>query len=211
MIKKLYEEHFLEIDPLLTKESKRLKLTPNELVVLKTLFSMYKKRTLSVNAIAKKIELSNEEISKALDKLSNKGFITLNLEVINDKEVEVFDLNGTFDKITDLYTKDMEEEKTNKNLALIGNSIELISKYMGRSLSSFEYETISEWYINNQFKHELIIAKINEHGESSRFSVKFLERVLSQSEFKAEPVDAKADQAIDKIYKAMKSKRANKS
>ena len=43
MIRKLYEEHFLEIDALLTKECKRLKLSPNEVVVLKTLFQNYKK------------------------------------------------------------------------------------------------------------------------------------------------------------------------
>ena len=42
MLKKLYEEHVLLIESLITKEQKRLKLTSNQLVVLLALFSMYK-------------------------------------------------------------------------------------------------------------------------------------------------------------------------
>lgn len=38
MIRKLYEEYFLEIDVLLIKECKWLKLSFNEVVVLKILF-----------------------------------------------------------------------------------------------------------------------------------------------------------------------------
>src|SRR5690606_26518506 len=109
MIQKLYEEHFLEIDALLTKECKRLKLSPNELVILKTLFQMYKKKVFSIASIVKKIELSSDEIGKAIDLLVSKGFIAFSLEVRSDKQVEVFDLTGTFNQITALYEQDIKE------------------------------------------------------------------------------------------------------
>jgi DNA replication protein len=204
MIKKLYEEHFLEIDSLLTKESKRLKLSPNELVVLKTLFQMYKKKTFSVTQIAKKIELTVEEISKALNKLTSKGFVTLALETRNDKQVEVFDLTGTFDKITALYLEDIKEEKQQKYDSQIATVIEMIEHAQGKTLSPFELETVKSWYYEKEFEHELIISKIHEHGESGRFGVKFLERILTQSKLKQGDRDEKTQKALDEIFKAIK-------
>lgn len=204
MIQKLYEDHFLEIEPLLTKESKRLKLSPNELVVLKTLFQMYKKRVFSIKQIEKKIELDTQDIEKAVDKLTNKGFISFSLETRNDKQVEVFDLTGTFEFITKLYEEDLKLIEQQKHQSKISNTIEMIENILGRVLSSLELEIIKSWYEENIHTHETIISKIEEHQTSGRFSVKFLERVLNQSKLKFAPADDKTDEAIDQIFKAIK-------
>ncbi len=204
MIRKLYEEHFLEIDALLTKECKRLKLSPNELVILKTLFQMYKKKVFSIAALAKKIELSPDEIGRAIDLLTSKGFISFSLEVRSDKQVEVFDLTGSFEKITALYEADLKEAKETKHQSKISSTIEVLENALGKSLSSLELEIIRSWYENDLYLHETIISKIEEHQDSGRFSVKFLERVLNQTKLKSSPRDEKADQAIDQIFKAIK-------
>ena len=148
MIRKLYEEHFLEIDALLTKECKRLKLSPNEVVVLKTLFQNYKKRTFSILSITRKIELSSNDVGKCVDKLINKGFISLGLETRNDKEVEVFDLSGTFDKITELYESDMEDIKRERYETQISHAIELLEKHLGKALSSLELDIVRSGMLN---------------------------------------------------------------
>ncbi|WP_025725108.1 DnaD domain protein [Acholeplasma granularum] len=203
MIQKLYEDHFLEIDALLTKESKRLKLSPNEVVVLKTLFQNYKRRTFSILSISRKIELSSNDIGKAVDKLINKGFLNLNLETRNEKEVEVFDLTGTFKKITELYESDLEQIKQEKNESKISTTIEMLEQHLGKALSSMELEIIRSWYDESLYTHESIISKIEELGPSGRFSIKFLERNLNREKLKSNPIDEKADQVIDAIFKAI--------
>lgn len=203
MIQKLYEEHFLEIDALLTKESKRLKLSPNEVVVLKTLFQNYKRRTFSILSITRKIELSSNDVAKTVDKLINKGFLTLGLETRNDKEVEVYDLTGTFEKITELYESDMEDIKRQRFETQISHTIELLEKYLGKALSSLELDIIRAWYDESLYPHEAIISKIDEVGPSGKFSLKFLERTLNREKYTTEPLDEKAERAIDEIFKAI--------
>ena len=203
MIRKLYEEHFLEIDALLTKECKRLKLSPNEVVVLKTLFQNYKKRTFSILSITRKIELSSNDVGKCVDKLINKGFISLGLETRNDKEVEVFDLSGTFDKITELYESDMEDIKRERYETQISHAIELLEKHLGKALSSLELDVVRSWYDESLYTHDAIISKIEEIGPSGKFSLKFLERTLNREKYIAEPLDDEAERAIDEIFKAI--------
>lgn len=203
MIRKLYEEHFLEIDALLTKECKRLKLSPNEVVVLKTLFQNYKKRTFSILSITRKIELSSNDVGKCVDKLINKGFISLGLETRNDKEVEVFDLSGTFDKITELYESDMEDIKRERYETQISHAIELLEKHLGKALSSLELDIVRSWYDESLYTHDAIISKIEEIGPSGKFSLKFLERTLNREKYIAEPLDDEAERAIDEIFKAI--------
>jgi DNA replication protein len=203
MIQKLFEEHFLEIDALLTKESKRLKLSPNEVVVLKTLFQSYKRRTFSILSITKKIELSSNEVAKAVDKLINKGFLSLNLETRNDKEVEVFDLTGTFDRITELYETDIKAVKRERFETKIAQTIEMLEKYLGKSLSSLELDSVRAWYDESLYPHDVIISKIEEVGPSGKFSMKFLERSLNREKYTAEPLDEKAERALDEIFKAI--------
>lgn len=203
MIRKLYEEHFLEIDALLTKECKRLKLSPNEVVVLKTLFQNYKKRTFSILSITRKIELSSNDVGKCVDKLINKGFISLGLETRNDKEVEVFDLSGTFDKITELYESDMEAIKRERYETQISHAIELLEKHLGKALSSLELDIVRSWYDESLYTHDAIISKIEELGPSGKFSLKFLERTLNREKYIAEPLDDEAERAIDEIFKAI--------
>jgi|SRR5690554_434724 len=203
MIQKLFEEHFLEIDALLTKESKRLRLSPNEVVVLKTLFQNYKRRTFSILSITRKIELSSNDVGKAVDKLINKGFLTLNLETRNEKEVEVFDLTGTFDKITELYESDIAEVKRERYESKIGQTIEILEKHLGKALSSHELDIVRAWYDDQLYPHEAILSKIEEIGPSGKFSLKFLERTLNREKFTAEPLDEQAERAIDEIFKAI--------
>lgn len=203
MIQKLFEEHFLEIDALLTKESKRLKLSPNEVVVLKTLFQSYKRRTFSILSITKKIELSSNEVAKAVDKLINKGFLSLNLETRNDKEVEVFDLTGTFDRITELYEGDIKAVKRERFETKIAQTIDMLESYLGKALSSLELDTVRTWYDEALYPHDVIISKIEEVGPSGKFSMKFLERTLNREKYTAEPLDEKAERALDEIFKAI--------
>src|SRR5690554_104156 len=203
MIEKLFEEHFLEIDALLTKESKRLRLSPNEVVVLKTLFQNYKRRTFSILSITRKIELSSNDVAKAVDKLINKGFLSLALETRNEKEVEVFNLTGTFERITELYESDMEEVRRQRFETKIAHTIELLEKYLGKALSSLELDTVRAWYDEALYPHEAIISKIEETGLSGKFSLKFLERTLNREKYISEPLDESAERAIDEIFKAI--------
>lgn len=204
MLKKLYEEHVLLIESLITKEQKRLKLTSNQLVVLLALFSMYRKRIFSINAIAKRVDIDENDIGRAIDKLIEKGFMTISLEKRNEKEQEVFDLSGTFDKIKSLYEEDIVESKKEQNESKIGITIEKLEQNLGKSLSAYELDTVRRWYDENLYLHDMIVSKIDELGSSGRFSIKFLERNLMKQSFDQTKQPDQVDEVLDKIFKAIK-------
>ncbi len=204
IIKKLYENNFLEIDALLTKEGKRLKLTPNDLIVLKTLFTMYKRRTFSITSISRKIELSSNEIAKSVDNLTQKGFVGLELELRKDKQVEVFNLDGTFDIINELYLNDIKEEKITKNKSNLSETISRLEQAINKVLSSNELQLITMWYEDNLYSHEQIIELIEKHELSGRLTVKYLERLLNQTKLKKKPVDSETSKMLDSIFKEIK-------
>ena len=204
IIKKLYENNFLEIDALLTKEGKRLKLTPNDLIVLKTLFTMYKRRTFSITSISRKIELSSNEIAKSVDNLTQKGFVGLELELRKDKQVEVFNLDGTFDIINELYLNDIKEEKITKNKSNLSETISRLEQAINKVLSSNELQQITMWYEDNLYSHEQIIELIEKHELSGRLTVKYLERLLNQTKLKKKPVDSETSKMLDSIFKEIK-------
>ncbi|MFA5692958.1 MAG: DnaD domain protein [Acholeplasmataceae bacterium] len=204
LLKKLYENHFLEIDALLTKEGKRLKLSPNDLFVLKTLFTMYKRRTFSITSIARKIELSSGEIAKSVDNLAKSGFVSLELETRKDKQVEVFNLDGTFNIITDLYLNDIREENISKNESNLSETIKSLENALNKTLSANELQLIQSWYEEDLYSHEMIISEIKKHELSGRFSIRYLERLLNQTKLNKKPIDKKTAEMLDSIFKDIK-------
>lgn len=204
LLKKLYENHFLEIDALLTKEGKRLKLSPNDLFVLKTLFTMYKRRTFSITSITRKVELSSGEIAKSVDNLAKLGFVSLELETRKDKQVEVFNLDGTFEIITNLYLNDVKEENISKNESNLSETIKSLENALNKTLSANELQLIQSWYEDDLYSHDVIISIIKKHELSGRFSIRYLERLLNQTKLDKKPIDQKTAEMLDSIFKDIK-------
>lgn len=205
MLKRLYEDGDLQIERILTREQKRLKLTSHELVVLLALFSLYKRRTFSLLSLSRRIEYDKNEIGDLIDKLLDKQFLTIDLESKDGKQREVFSLDLTFDKLRHLYEQDEKALLLEKYQTEIGKTLSALEKAIGKTLSAYEIDLIRSWYEKQTYKHQDIARVIQEQGYSSRFSVKMLERQLLQLEHKltVEPND-QADAALDKIFKAIK-------
>lgn len=203
MLKKLYEEYDLSMERILIKEYKRLKLNMPEMTVLLALFAIYKKRkTFSVNSINRRVEYSVNEIGSIIESLLQKGFLNIQLEKKDGKEREIFDLDMTFRKIEQLFAADLEEKKQ----ALVENDVMLAIKRfeqgLGRLLMPYELENIRKWYDESLYTHDQIIKAIE--ASEDRVSVKYVERILTQTLPKQIEIDQDVDRALDEIFKKIK-------
>lgn len=203
ILKRLYDEYDFAIERILLKEYRKLSLTMQELTVLIALFSIYKKRkTFSTLAISRRVEYHSNEIGEIVESLLEKGFLTISLELKDQKEREIFDLGPTFDKIESLY---IEEEK-DKQKQMIENEVsEVILKFeqgLGRPLKSFELENIRKWFEDDHFSYDQIIKSIDQAEE--KISVKYVERLLTQQPIKQIEIDQDVDEALDEIFKSIK-------
>jgi DNA replication protein len=203
ILKRLYDEYDFAIERILLKEYRKLSLTMQELTVLIALFSIYKKRkTFSTLAISRRVEYHSNEIGEIVESLLEKGFLTISLELKDQKEREIFDLGPTFDKIEKLY---IEEEK-DKQKQMIENEVsEVILKFeqgLGRPLKSYELENIRKWFEDDHFSYDQIVKSIDQAEE--KISVKYVERLLTQQPIKQIEIDQDVDEALDEIFKSIK-------
>lgn len=203
ILKRLFDEYDFSIERILLKEYKKLSLSMQELTVLIALFSIYKKRkTFSTLAISRRVEFHSNEIGEIVESLLDKGFMTISLELKDQKEREIFDLTPTFDKIENLY---LEEEKEKQKQMIENEVSDVILKFeqgLGRPLKSYELENIRKWFEDDHYTYEQIIKSIDQAEE--KISVKFVERLLTQQPIKPIEIDQDVDEALDEIFKSIK-------
>lgn len=201
LIKRLYEESDLAIEKILMREHQRLNLTSQELIILLALFSYYKRRTFSINALSKRVDFSQSEIEEMIDSLLNKGFITFYLETKEGKTREVFSLDKTFDKIEEIYFEDEQKRKMDQVESNITKAIEQLEIAIGKPLSSYELELVRKWYEKQEYEHNKIMELIYQADVSGRASVRYIERLLNQADLADLEEDEHADRVLDRIFK----------
>ncbi len=204
ILKRLFENQDLLIERILIKEQKRLKLTNHQLLVLLAFFSLYKKPVFSLNALAKRVDLSNNEIGQVIDELIERELVSITLEQKDGKAREIFSLDQVFLELEQLYLNDQKNIEEAKYESTIAETIKLLEQGMGKVLSAYELESIRSWYEKGHYDHQQIINLIEQIAQSGRLSVKYIERLLNQQTVKQAPIDDKSDQVIDRIFKAIK-------
>ncbi|HKL95392.1 MAG TPA: DnaD domain protein [Haploplasma sp.] len=202
ILKRIYEEYNFNIENLLIKEYKRLKLSTNELNVLLVLFNAGpKKRIFSLNSLARRLDYSTNELAEIVESLMEKDFLKIKLEVNNKREREVYDLDGTFNKIEVLFASDEEEKLKQLSLTNISVTIELLESKFGRMLRSNELDRIRTWYDVYLFNHERIIEVIS--GLQKETSIMHIEKVLNLNVNANVEIDDKTNDLLDSIYKKL--------
>lgn len=203
ILKRLIEEYNFNVETILLRESKRLKLSLTELHVLLALFSIAKKRkTFSVSAISRRIDFNQNEIGSAVDSLIEKEYIIIKLEKKDQKEREVFDLDPILEQIENLFKEDHLETVRQQNEALVMITITQLEERIGRPLKSLELDAIRSWYEENLYEHSNILTAIEQSGD--RPSVKFVEQILNQMMPEPVELDQEVEDVLDNIYKQMR-------
>ncbi len=174
-----------------------------EITVLIALFSIYKKRkTFSTLAISRRVEYNSNEIGQIVESLLSKGFVTISLEQLENKEREIFDLTPTFEKIETMYQEEEHEKIKQQVENEVMQTILKFEQGLGRPLKSYELENIRKWFEENLYTYDQIVKAIDQSEE--KVSVKYVERILTQQPIKKIEIDQDVEQALDEIFKSIK-------
>ena len=202
ILKRIYEEYNFSVELILIKDYKKLKLTQNELSVLLVLFSIHRKRrTFSVNAISRRMDLSQNEIAPIIETLIEKGFLNIEIESNNQKEREVFDLDGTFMQIETMFIEQENQKLKQKHENNVSQTISKLEDKFARMLRPNELEKVRSWYEDKAYEHEAIVNAID--FMEGKNSVANIERILSADAFKSFEIDEKTNAILDAIYKKL--------
>lgn len=202
VLKRIYEEYNFDVEIILIKEYKRLKLTQAELNVLLALFSIHKKRkTFSLNAISRRLDFTQNEIAPLIESLLEKQFLSIDIENNNGREREIFSLDNTFNKIENLFFDDEQQKIQQTTESNVMETVNVFEDVLQRMLRPQELERIRNWYEEELYQHDNVISTINLKGDKA--TIGNVEKLLSQDKIADVEIDEKTDRILDSIYKKL--------
>ncbi|MDV3196251.1 MAG: DnaD domain protein, partial [Candidatus Phytoplasma stylosanthis] len=196
MLKLLYEKGCLNIEKILIHEYNKINLTVSELNILLFLFHCYENKNFSTSFLAKKTNLSKNEVENILTQLLKKNFFSLSQEQKDNKIIEIFNLDNTFIKLENLLLEKEKKIEIKEKKVYISETIDKLEKLKGEILSSYELEIIKKWYLEKKYNHNDIIQSINQASSSQKKSIYYIERILNHKKNIQIEKDDKADQII---------------
>jgi|SRR5690554_2146861 len=199
ILKRLHKEYRINIEGVLIKEYKRLGLKMKELNVLLILLgNNSKKNIFSLNSITRKSDYNQNEVADIIAILLDKKFLSLSL--IEEKGItkEVYSLDQTYEKLTNLFIEDEKADLIAENKTHVGETIDLLEQKLKRPLKDLELDRIRLWYDEFNFNHENIIAAAN--AIKNNFTVLYLEKLLATNYQPAKKMDSQTEKLLDKIF-----------
>ncbi|MDO8059183.1 DnaD domain protein ['Crotalaria aegyptiaca' phytoplasma] len=204
MLKKIYEEGYLDIEKILINQYLKLNLLIKEVKLLLLLFQQYQTPILSTEKIIQQTNFSLPEIDTILRNLIKKNFLCLYQQKINNQVQEMFDLSQTFDKIENLYKQLKLNKLKHKNTSNISNTISNIEKIKGDVLNSQELEIIKKWYIEFNYPQEKIIKAIQQAHIHKKKSIFYINSLLNYQNKQNISQDKNIEKNLHKIFDKIK-------
>ena len=201
MLEKIFEEGLLDYQKLLLRFYLKLELTHEEYFILLHLFSLAEKKryNLSTLSLARMSGFKQTQVGEIINSLFEKNIINIELEKREDKMGETFKLTPFFLKISEIFERELEEEKEAENLSDIEAIIEKIEELQGRSLSFNHLEMVRQWFSENYKKKEIEEA-IKITISHKRKSINYVDRVLrSEISLEASSIDEETEKALRRL------------
>ncbi len=203
IIKKLFYNYNFNIDSLLMDKHKEMNLSTNEAIILLSLVSLSRKNNIfSLSSVVKKVDKSEKSVSKYINSLINKGFVSTYLEKNKkNKTNEIFSLDGTFDKIEKILSKN--KDNIDKKIDKKRNIVLKIEENIKRMLRPNELEELRMILGSEKENHDLILEIIDEHKE--KISIRKIHKLLLLRKRITNPsINEEDEKAIDELYRAIK-------
>lgn len=203
IIKKLFYNYNFNIDSLLMDKHKEMNLSTNEAIILLSLVSLSRKNNIfSLSSVVKKVDKSEKSVSKYINSLINKGFVSTYLEKNKENKTnEIFSLDGTFDKIEKILSKN--KNNIDKKIDKKRNVVLKIEENIKRMLRPNELEELRMILGSEKENHDLILEIIDELKE--KISIRKIHKLLLLRKRITNPsINEEDEKAIDELYRAIK-------
>ena len=203
IIKKLFYNYNFNIDSLLMDKHKEMNLSTNEAIILLSLVSLSRKNNIfSLSSVVKKVDKSEKSVSKYINALINKGFVSTYLEKNKENKTnEIFSLDGTFDKIEKILSKN--KNNIDKKIDKKRNIVLKIEENIKRMLRPNELEELRMILGSEKENHDLILEMIDELKE--KISIRKIHKLLLLRKRITNPsINEEDEKAIDELYRAIK-------
>lgn len=181
----LIKDSSVSIPKLLLNNYVKLNLTDRELIILIYLMNEAD-TTYNPSKISNDLGMPIKEVLDHTSKLSDKGFLKLEIVKIDKVREEHLSLDNLYKKLGFLIVNEDDKQ---------ANIYDTFEKEFGRPLSPIEYEIISN--LEKNYSEELILLALKEAIFNNAISLKYVDRILS--DWKKKNIKSAIDVEKDKI------------
>jgi DNA replication protein len=185
ILKKLIDDDIVEVNALLIKHRKALKISANDILVLSTLSRQEVKKNYiySSKLVMEKTGLSQNDFFQSLEKLDNQGYvkITPGTNPKTGKQVEYYSLDSLYERITDIYLEQIKRENEEKSGSLQEKIVNLYFDTFERPIAPNEGEIIMRWIQEGQFTYEDIKNAMMDALKVGKYSLRYIDSKLIKS------------------------------
>ena len=185
ILKKLIDDDIVEVNALLIKHRKALKISANDILVLSTLSRQEVKKNYiySSKLVMEKTGLSQNDFFQSLEKLDNQGYvkITPGTNPKTGKQVEYYSLDSLYERIADIYLEQIKRENEEKSGSLQEKIVNLYFDTFERPIAPNEGEIIMRWIQEGQFTYEDIKNAMMDALKVGKYSLRYIDSKLIKS------------------------------
>lgn len=172
---------------------RRLKLDDHEVLLLMHLMSFKQVEMKEFPTIEDMQELiggTTQSISLSLQKLMKDGFLSIDEEVDEDRDIqyERYNVSGLYEKLSICMANDAKNKLKQTPVPRDSSNTEepeselnmfsIVEKEFGRPLSPMECETISGWLDQDKYPNELILMALKEAVFAGKVHFRYIDRIL---------------------------------
>ena len=195
---KLITSHMISFKEVLVKNYKRIKLNEIEAMVIILLYEQRKhnNEALSVKTLLPFVTLSENELSKLIVNLVERGYIDLTFD--NDA-TEKFSLEPTIERLGECLAVEHSNEKNESSLE-VSQVVTLIENSFQKQLSPSDIIYVQKW-VNENYSYDQIRNAVLESLKLKKMNIKYVDAVLigrSKRET-ATNVDPKLEEVLQQI------------
>ena len=164
----LLKEKNYQIPAILLKNYAELGITEKELLIVIILINH--DSIFNPKEIADSLSINTNNVLELVNSLSQKGLLSIDLEIKNSIRHEVINLDNLYSKLA-FKINDLSQQDNNEN---IYNTFE---HEFGRTLSPMEFEIINGW-INAGNTEELILLALKEAVYNGVNNMRYIDRII---------------------------------
>lgn len=128
--------------------------------------------------IAKRMELSDHQVSSHLQRLMQKGFLLIAQSKFENMVQEKYVLQQLWERLVDELEKQNQQHEDQSDTNAVGQLFRTFEDEFGRIFTPLEYETISKWIDEDRHSPEVIRQALIEAVLAEKKSLKYIDRIL---------------------------------
>ncbi len=199
VLKTLIDKGVLDYQALVLAYYHHFKLTEREAVALIKLHQLLqeKQRVIKPKKFAEWLSISPKEAENLLERLMNKGYLTITLVENEDgRETETFDVDYFLTKVI----QHIEDKRASEKEDSLSQTVAFLEDALQKPLSALDIEWVKRWVYEENYPYEMIEKATLQALKRDRFSFKYIDHLLYK-QLDVDPPKRKNKDALKDFHK----------